>query len=331
VKIRFICGRTLCSLLALMACGIHGANADQRQFDINLKELRQSPYDIDLKELRRGSAKRARPKPKHRSSISPSPEASPAATTATGENSSYTVRRGDNISLILTGHYGLTQTAAERLIPGVMRMNNLQGTRKLTIGQTLLIPLPLPGKTPSEQAVKREESPPKASPPVPAPPVDTRAITADIQVHEASPCLLASKISEKLGWRAAPPGNFLRSENVAISRGERKLVALCGANPAETYTTERLLARHNTLLLSFEGNEPPRRVTEMILDRLGTPFKRPDGKQGKEELPVTYVIPDISNPGRDLRLTILPAPARHEKPTMPQEKPLPVPGEKPAP
>lgn len=55
-------------------------------------------------------------------------------------NISYTVKNGDHIFKILMKHFGMTNAAAEELIPEVARLNNIADIRKLTIGQTILIP-----------------------------------------------------------------------------------------------------------------------------------------------------------------------------------------------
>lgn len=330
MKILSKIARTFYAALAFMVCNLPNANATQKQFDINLKELRQSPYDIDLKELRHTPGRRVKPKQKNRS-LKPSGSATSPTTVTAGESSNYTVRHGDNISLILTGYYGLSQTEAERLIPRVIRMNNLRSPRQLTIGQSLLIPLAAPGPAQSERTINTEASPsPTASQPTPPATPDKTTPAREIQVHDVSPCLLAKEIAEKLKFRTTPPATFLGTGNVAIAHGERKLVVVCSATPAEAYTTERLLARHNTRLLLFNGNEQPRQVMETILDKLGMQFTLLNGGDGKDQLPATYVFPDINNSGRDLRVTILPTPATPENQTpSPEEKPVSVPQEKP--
>jgi len=52
----------------------------------------------------------------------------------------YTVKPGDHIFKILMVNFGMSNDAAERLIPEIVRINHISNIRKLTVGETLLIP-----------------------------------------------------------------------------------------------------------------------------------------------------------------------------------------------
>jgi hypothetical protein len=98
----------------------------------------EEPYDIDLKELRRPPPRRAKEQ------LSPRGTREPVSAVAAtkGKSSSYTVRPGDHLFLILMQRYGLSNEAAERLIPEIMRLNGIRKAESLSVGQRLTIPLP---------------------------------------------------------------------------------------------------------------------------------------------------------------------------------------------
>lgn len=159
--------KRLLLVLTGMVCTALCANAGQESYDINLKELKQQSYDINLRELRRTPARRARTRRHARSPKRALPAASAPTATADG-NSSYTVRSGDHIFLILSRHYGLSNTATERMIPRVMQLNNIRTPYRLTVGQQLLIPLPPPGATTAQGGEQKPSPPPPARVEVPA-------------------------------------------------------------------------------------------------------------------------------------------------------------------
>ena len=303
-----------CMFLIIIFCAFSRIYAAQAQFDINLKELRKSraPYDINLGELRRNSQKRTESKQKQRSYAFSNQETS-AAPDSTDETSAYAIQQGDTISLILTRYYGLSQTAAEHLIPRVIRINNLRNVRRLTIGQTLLFPLPSPENMQRKQTVEQKKitdvDATKAAPI--SSPQDTDS-WQEIQIREASPCALARELSEKLKWHSASLDIFTR-ENISIHLNERKLIVICGAKPSEADSIERLLAHGNMQLLFFEENESPLRVTKTIFEKAGVSVKKSNGETEKNSLTFFYLAPDANNPGYTVRLTVLPEDANAEK------------------
>ena len=118
-------------LLALLSlpCQLHAAPPAQ--------------FDIDVKELDR-----------HKPAATPKPEKKPAKKAkqpaAAGTKSErpaaqsdylrYTVKPGDHIFKILMVTFGMSNDAAERLIPEIVRINNISNIKALTVGRTLLIP-----------------------------------------------------------------------------------------------------------------------------------------------------------------------------------------------
>ena len=317
-----------CMFLVIIFCAFFRIDAAQAQFEINLKDLRQprSPYDINLGELRRSSPKQIKSKQKQHSSA-PSSQETSEAPDSSDETSAYVVQRGDTISLILTRYYGLSQTAAEHLIPRVIRMNNLRSARRLTIGQTLLFPLPSPEKTQREQPAEQKITTIDAKQAVSISSSQDTTAWQEIQIHEAPPCSLARELSEKLKLKSESLNIFIR-ENVVIHFNERKLIAICNATPHEIDSIERLLAHDNMQLLFFEENESPLRVTEAILEKMGLSLKQPDGETRKDHPPFVYLTPDGNNPGYVARITLLSAAERSEKMGV-AEKTFALPEEKP--
>ena len=338
-----------------MACDAGCLQAAGEAYDINLKELRQTPYDINLKELQPTVPRRTKASQRKQGAKAVQASA-PAASDASKDSSSYTVRAGDYPLLILMKHYGLSQAVADQLVPQVMRLNNLRDPRKLTIGQRLIIPVAPPGQSspkdsvPSAPAAASDVAPvvlPPAIPPpavlssgvqppvveqpvipqpvvapvehapaVQATPVQPPAFEAapvrEVQVHSATPCLLAREFADTLALSTPAITALMRAESVSMVYNGQKLVVACGLTDAETYTAQRLLARHGAQLLLFEGDEPSRTVIEELADSLGIPFRLANGTSG-DELPATYFFSAVDVSGRDIRLTILPQPATQEK------------------
>jgi hypothetical protein len=102
-----------------------------------------APYEIDIKELEKQKAS-APQKPqakKHEKRHEKSRKGRPAVSRAGRDGYvRYTVNPGDHIFKILTVRFGLSEDAADRLVPEIKRINDISDIRKLRVGQTLLIP-----------------------------------------------------------------------------------------------------------------------------------------------------------------------------------------------
>ena len=114
-----------------------------------------SPFDIDIKELDREN-KAVPPKTEKKKTNKARKEVpaaaavksgkghaaarSTAANGGEGEYLRYTIKPGDHIFKILVGRFGMSNEAAERLIPEILRINKISNIRTLTVGHTLLIP-----------------------------------------------------------------------------------------------------------------------------------------------------------------------------------------------
>lgn len=122
-------------LLALLSLPT-SALAVPASFDIDLRELdRQQP--VPAPKTVRKKVQKVKKKPA--AAAKPRSERSVAAAEDRGYLR-YTVRPGDHIFKILIVRFGMSNEAAERLIPEVARVNRLANIRRLTIGETLLIP-----------------------------------------------------------------------------------------------------------------------------------------------------------------------------------------------
>jgi hypothetical protein len=109
----------------------------------------QSPFDIDVKELDQKN-----PPPAPKAEKKTTKKAKRTAPGAVGDHNAkvhketasetgyirYTVKPGDHIFKILVGRLGMSNEAAERLIPEIIRINNISNIKTLTVGRTLLIP-----------------------------------------------------------------------------------------------------------------------------------------------------------------------------------------------
>lgn len=101
----------------------------------------------------------------------PAPSA-PPATSADG-TVRYTVKPGDYLLRILVREFGLSDNEAEQLVPEVVRLNRIHDIRKLTVGQTLLIPLgqhPVVAREVTAAAPDSASLTPAAEPARPVPP-----------------------------------------------------------------------------------------------------------------------------------------------------------------
>ncbi|GFO67744.1 hypothetical protein GMLC_13230 [Geomonas limicola] len=176
-------------LVALLSLPCH-LYAAASPFDIDVKELDRSapkasapaaqpkaasPYDIDLKELDRSSTPPPKPEKKAKKKEAPARSAKPSrghhAVSGEGEYVRYTVKPGDHIFKILVARFGLSNEAAEKLIPEIIRINDVPDIRRLTVGSTLLIPTSA-HQARSARTHRHHEpasSPEAAQAPVPAP------------------------------------------------------------------------------------------------------------------------------------------------------------------
>jgi len=265
-------------------------------------EATQEPYDIDLKELRRPPLRRAKEqRPPHGAK-----RPAPAAATAKGKNSSYTVRPGDHLFLILMQRYGLSNEAAEKLIPEIMRMNGIRKAESLSVGQQLTIPLPAVTDTRLENS-SRKSSPSPQPESADVQPYATETETPQVRevlVPPSRPCLLAREVAEQLGVRVSPSSPFMDAEGLNMSYDALKIAVAFGLAPAEAYTLERLLALQGVKLLLFKSDAAPRTVIEGVAGALGIPFRLSNADTAAE-LPLTYLFPAAVS-GKDLRLTIRP-------------------------
>jgi len=288
--------------------------AAQESFEINLKELRPAPAGTSKTQQRSV----------HRPEITKA-----QSTTETGKaegSSSYTVRPGDHLFVILMRHYHLSNQAAERLIPEVMRMNAIHNPHGLTVGQRLTIPLPPPSE---RQTITTRKQLPKAEPataqavqpqplaPAPAAqiqsvtpqPVQTHPTTPaavpEVKVSAAPPCILAHEILKQLdlivpSTKLISGGTALTAEHTGL-----KVVVACGFSSDQAYTYDRLLAQHNMQLLAFTGTESTKQVVRKLANHLSLSYQQIDPDATVNQ-PLTYLFPAIGPNGRDIRLTIVP-------------------------
>lgn len=302
--------RTLLLTLAGMVICATASGAGRDRFEIELKELRPAPasataagrdaFDLELKDLRPAPGRRETTPRQTR----PAKSVPAESTAGAGRDSSYTVRPGDNLFLILIRHYGLSNSAAEQLIPEIVRRNNISDPLKLTVGQRLIIPLASKSRP---SAVKPAASTLPAARPAEAAPLPETPRVREIVLDAAPPCHLARSVARELGLLIPPLSAMTRPENVSVGFDGLKLDVACDLSPAVAYTHERLLSPHGIQLLLFNGAVPPRQVLEELADRLGLTFWLAD-EQSSDELPVTYLFPAADPGEKDVRLTIRPAP-----------------------
>jgi hypothetical protein len=128
-----------------------------------------APFELDLKELDRQNAAPEKPEKKKpakaKKASAKHARAAREEAAGSGDFARYTVKPGDHIFKILISRFGMSNEAAERLIPEIIRINNICDIRKLTVGQTLLIPKR--GKT--AHVARAQEAKPQPAPAVKKP------------------------------------------------------------------------------------------------------------------------------------------------------------------
>lgn len=288
--------------------------------EIDLKELgpaggriKQQPVrppspastEIDLKELRRSAPPRPAQQPQRKaSSHAAAPE---TAARTPGHESFHQVQPGEHLFQILMKRYGLSNQAAERLIPEVMRLNGITSPKGIRVGQRLRIPLPARDRsqtvsTPaadSRSRQQREPAPAAAANQAAQPPAAT-----GITIAAAPPCRFARNILEKLGLLAASPANIQGGESVSAEYAGQSVAVVCGLSGAEQYTYKRLLGRSNIQLLPFDGGESAERTLEKLANALGLVFHKKDSDAGA--LPLTYILAAFGAWPQGVELTVTP-------------------------
>lgn len=269
----------------------------------------QNDFEIDLTELRSITQPKPAKQPLHkRESLTSAPETGNPV--SSGQESIYVVQPGEHLFKILMQRYGLSDPAAERLIPEVMRLNNISSPKGLKVGQRLRIPLtPREGKSPdSTRAVtsKTGQKPgAKTLTTISVPP--QRSTPPDeigtISIVEAPLCELARTIPKKLGLltpsRIEGKGIF-RAEN-----SDRSVTVACGLSRAEQYSYNRVVTLGHGKFLALEGNESIDRMVEQLAHSLNLAYQKHDPE--KNTLPLTYTFAPFGNWPREVQMSILPA------------------------
>ena len=333
--------KTAAFVLAAIALIPGTAIAADNAFDIDLRELRHGWTDtkpkhnerppapasgeIDLKELRKAAPPLPAKPARSRHKTSPAAGTDSAVAAEPGHESIHVVRQGEHLFLILMQHYGLSNRAAELLIPEVMRLNGVTSPKTLTVGQRLRIPLPykqskrgaaplaarpetnLPAPAavdiPTLTAATEVPDPPAAAEPTPPPPAP---VPGNISVIPALPCVLAHDLLEKLGLLVPSTISIHGVETVSAASAGRSVTVACGLSGAEVYTYDRLLNRNGKRLIPLDEDESADSVVEKLASHLGLAFS----KQGNESesSSTSYCFEPFSAWTHGLQLTIAPVP-----------------------
>ncbi|MBJ6748848.1 LysM peptidoglycan-binding domain-containing protein [Geomonas anaerohicana] len=134
------------------------------EFQIDIKELdRQKP--AAPKAVQKPAPKQHKQAPKKKEPEAKAQhEAKKEHPAPAGEYVRYTIKPGDHIFKILVGHFGMSNEAAERLVPEIIELNDIKNIKTLEVGRTLLIPsAPLHGA--EAKPTKKEKARPHAEGP----------------------------------------------------------------------------------------------------------------------------------------------------------------------
>jgi hypothetical protein len=292
----------------------------------------QSPFDIDLKELDRENpaqppkaAQKRTPRKTKREAPVPAPAKSgkvqhkAAATAGEAESDSgyirYTVKPGDHIFKILVARLGMSNEAAERLIPEIIRVNKISNIKTLTVGRTLLIPdkgrqehlakssqpgrarhkrereaevasVPVPVAAPQAPVVPA----PGAKAPVPAPPsvAATKPVTPKVTApNTATPAPTVSTAARPQAGTPAPaaPATGTAAAKAAASAVEAHAAsASSGVVPAAPP-----VALVNTWICSVTEKDPAR-IVDAVMNALSLPWSKNRIIQSADGAPNAYSI-----------------------------------------
>lgn len=262
--------------------------------------------EIDLKELRRAAPPLPAQPPRRESSSHAAVPVTAAG--ASGQESIHLVQPGEHLFLILMKRYGLSNQAAERLIPEVMRLNGVTSPKGLKVGQRLRIPLPARD---GRQIASTPVSDSKSAPPL-KPDHDTATKSmaepypaADISIAAAPPCQLSGNMLEKLGLLTSSPPGIRGVESVTAEYAGQSVTIACELSRAEQYTYQRLLARTGIQLLVFDGSESAGRTVEKTANALGLVFSKQEPDTGSPS--AAYSFAPFGAWPQGVQLTTLPA------------------------
>lgn len=182
---------------AMMILWVGPALSAQPSFELDLQEL-----DAARKNAPKSPAKKPLPAPK------PKPAPLPPATTQESAGvSHYTVKPGDHIFKILMRDFRLSNAEAERLLPEIVRLNQLSDIRRLAVGQTVLIPGHLaaavktrPAKAPPVVVMPAAET----VTPVGAPETAPVAAAPEVKAPPPVPAAATAAAPEQAGTSAVP-------------------------------------------------------------------------------------------------------------------------------
>ena len=299
----------------------------------------ESPFEIDLKELERpGSATAPKADRENRRSEKTSRKRSERTShrgVVKGGSDGYlryTVQPGDHIFKILTGRFGMTNEAAERLVPNIIRINRIGDIKNLTVGETLLIP-----NREKRAAIAAKEEAVKPTAAVPAAKGDARRGLPPIEMPAPAPATLpapaipqpapvtqpTSPATQPTASATPPPGtpsaaslattwicpvperdpaaavdSLLALLEAAVSR-DKTLKAGQGADTSLAVEVARYFEYQGGRYIVSIGESDPGRYTLLrILETAGYKVLRLDGKEefrdtGEKLLRLVGVEPDF--------------------------------------
>ncbi|MDD2271840.1 MAG: LysM domain-containing protein [Desulfuromonadaceae bacterium] len=326
-------------VLAVIALVPVTGGAAQNEFDLDLRELRhgwvappqhnqQSPapasLEIDLKELRKIAPPLTAKPTRNPHNTAPAAGTDTAAAHGSGQESIHVVLPGEHLFIILMKYYGLSNQAAELLIPEVMRLNGVTSPKALKIGQRLRIPLPYKnGKMAATPLVTERETnlPAPAAVDIPVSTVATEVLNSpaaaepasspspipapdSITVTPAPPCVLAHDLLEKLGLLEPSTISIHGKETVSAASADRGIIVVCGISEAERYTYERLLNRNDKRFISLDEDEPAYCVVEKMASQLGLVFSKRGNES--ESSSTSYYFEPFAAWTHGIQLTIEP-------------------------
>ncbi len=230
----------------------------------------QPSFELDLQELDAARKNAAKAPAKKAPAVLKQKPASlpPAAAIESGEVSRYTVKPGDHIFKILMRDFRLSNAEAERLLPEIIRLNQLSDIRRLAVGQTVLIPGHLaaavknrPAKAPHVVAKSVAEEA-VASAPVPVPEIAPVAAVPEVKAPPPVPAAAPEQTdgraaSSPVAPSVIPPAAVASSPPAMVPVGTVLAVTINGGDPLSVFLrladVLQMRVQPNQVIASREG------------------------------------------------------------------------------
>lgn len=211
----------------------------------------------------------------------------------------YKLQSGDHIFKVLMKHFGLSNQAAEELIPEILRINHITDFKRLAIGQVIQIPARIkqspaqaiekpgadaeikrgssrsqivPSPAMMQATTARQETPKGVAIAVRS--VTTRDTTemVDSILNILSLKWSKDRILESTAGTSHGASLSVKADRYLENNGDRFMISFANSDPF-TYTLFRLLELDGVKLISLKPGQDLNQITASLLSALKIPFR----------------------------------------------------------